>query len=166
MKPILGSHHPAAPQHFSIPPPWWARQGLKMVADANSEHGLVIISNANAASLRISRNDGSGERYTLAWSVAHLDAHSHGSLCLEKAELLRAFGYSDGHDPSEDGFGEGGEMLEERIGLRLSAAMLGRYARRGPYLNIPHPGTGLPGDPNISVYITPEIRTAVVALTG
>lgn len=38
------------------------------------------------------------------------------------------------------------------------------FIRRGPYLNIPCPGTGHDGDPNVSIYVTDEIKAAVEQL--
>lgn len=40
----------------------------------------------------------------------------------------------------------------------------GGFFREGPFLNIPHPGTGKDGDPNISLLITEEIKKAITAL--
>ncbi len=53
----------------------------------------------------------------------------------------------------------GGSWLVGRYGG--NSAVQSKFIRWGNFLNIPCPGTGHDGDPNVSIYVTDEIREAV-----
>lgn len=69
-------------------------------------------------------------------------------------ELASAFGLSDYVDT--------GLKFVGRYGAH--AGKQGTYIRQGRYLNIPCPGTGGDGDPNVSICISDEIASAVKEL--
>lgn len=56
---------------------------------------------------------------------------------------------------------------EEHFAKRYDAdcAIPGMFIRKGNFLNIPGPGTGKDGDPNVSVYLTDEVKDAIRDLT-
>ncbi len=56
------------------------------------------------------------------------------------------------------------EELYREKGYEVDAACAGAYFRVGKYLNIPNPGIAYSGDPNLSVYITQEMKGALQEL--
>ena len=80
---------------------------------------------------------------------------TNGRVRFSKEELEAAFMLSDKT-------GIFGDWIIERYGAH--SAEQGKYIRWMNYLNIPCPGTGHDGDPNISIHITEEIQEAVKKL--
>jgi hypothetical protein len=91
--------------------------------------------------------------YWVYWFLVHSTGQIEGNIKMSRAEVRVAFGLA--------------AQTEDRTFAKkfnADAASPGRFIRRGSYLNLPMPGTGVDGDPNISVYISPEIRLAIQAL--
>lgn len=80
-----------------------------------------------------------------------------GIVTLTKQELYLAF------DSLLGNFGTGGSNPEFTEQHGLTAGIQGKYARKGPYLNIPCMGTGKEGDPNASVLISRKVSDALMA---
>ncbi|MBL7022215.1 hypothetical protein ISR92_02785 [Patescibacteria group bacterium] len=75
-----------------------------------------------------------------------------GQRLFSDQDLKAAFGLSDVS-------GEHGEWIISRFGADVAEQT--KYIRWKEYLNIPCPGTGGDGDPNVSVYLSEEIKWAV-----
>ena len=119
-----------------------------------SSNGNVVKLSANATELVITSNL-PNPGHTVEYVIKHGgSSETHGRVWMGQSDLCTAFCisnvcYADG----------GGQHLLDRFGGDV--AVQGRYIRFGPCLNIPGPGTGHDGDPNISVYVTDEIQEAV-----
>lgn len=80
-----------------------------------------------------------------------------GQVEMDSCQLAAAFGLSDES-------GDFGDWLIERY--RADSAEQRLWIRYGNQLNIPGPGTGHDGDPNISIELDGDIKKAVVAIIG
>ncbi len=142
------------------PPSWFNSHGMKMETQKpgpfNGGQCDLIIGNGVVAFVRISRVD-KRPKYLVDWRVIHsggLDTpYTGGRIEIDRTELVQMFRISDEHTEDTD------QWLIERYGGTV--ATQGKFLRSGKYLNIPCPGTGHDGDPNISVFVTDEIRNAV-----
>jgi len=140
-------------------PVWYHHHGMKMrVKELNKEKQTLIIS-GSAASVSIGRAP-IGFITTAMWSVEWKIIWSPaeftgGRIIFNSDELRAAFGLSDDS-------GEHGDWLIERFGG--DSAEQGKYIRWKKFLNIPCPGTGHDGDPNVSIDIDEEMRNAVKQL--
>ena len=146
-----------APFPSASQPSWLVGHGIKMEVH---EKGLGTLTlKGSVARLEIvSFGPKAGpHEYKVAWNVTHVDGYTSGSVNMNRDDVARAFGIVNG-------MGDGGGALRAPDGKEIHAAAQGLYFRRSRYLNIPHPGTGRQGDPNISVYVTDEIRKAVFEL--
>ena len=146
-------------------PSWWLAKGINMKVDgAVLERGkpmLVNVAVGSAAKVFICQCDSRRGDFDVQYHINHCDgSHSSGSVVMSHADLARAFGLVNGFG---HGFSHGGAALRD-MGYELDAASQGKYVRLGDYLNIPHPGTGLVGDPNVSVQLTAEMKSIVQTL--
>ena len=99
------------------------------------------------------KNEKIEEGWFVDWEVIYsLNEKTTGRIRLLVDELKVAFRLSE----SQRCFGK---WLIDKY--NASSAEQGKYIRRGDFLNIPCPGTGHDGDPNISIEIDDEIREAV-----
>lgn len=146
-------------------PSWWSAKGINMKVDGvvleRGKHPIVNIAIGSAARVFICQCDSRRGDFDVQYHINHCDgSHSSGSIVMSRADLARAFGLINGYGV---GFSHSGAGLLE-MGYELDAASQGKYVRLGNYLNIPHPGTGLVGDPNVSVQIKAEMKSAIQAL--
>jgi hypothetical protein len=133
-----------------IGPIWFHHHGSKMELVAHDENTINIRS--NAASLII-RRPLVGLNWLVEWNIDHdLGVFAKGSIWMTGSELASAFGLSTV-------MGKFGEWLIERFGGTTAAQ--GRFIRYNEFLNIPGPGTGHDGDPNISIILNDDIRGAI-----
>lgn len=145
------------------PPDWYNQHGWKMELQSpdifNGGPCDLVIGNGVVAILRIARV-AKRPKYVIDWRVAHdggIDCpHTGGRIETNPVELARMFRLSDERGDDTD------EWLTQRYGGTVGVQ--GKFLRSGRYLNIPCPGTGHDGDPNISVFVTDEIRDAVGAM--
>jgi hypothetical protein len=94
--------------------------------------------------------------WTLIWEIRHSPKEKvTGTVIFTTEDVRQAFGLTDNRPDEEN-------WLLERFGGQVASQ--GHYIRYGPYLNIPAPGTGHDGDPNISIKIDQKIRRAVARL--
>lgn len=100
-------------------------------------------------------------RFLLDWGVAHAGTmdgpHTGGRIELSAVELDQALGMNDVMD-----FDANAQYLFKRYGATV--AVPAKFLRWGRFLNIPGPGTGHPGDANVSIYVDDEICKATKAL--
>lgn len=132
-------------------PVWWHHHGSKMrVKNFSIEH-YVLFLKGSAASVRFVRQ-GSG-RWSVDWEVIRSQSEkSGGRILMTKEQMQAAFGLSDES-------GNAGNWLIQQYGA--DSADQGSYIRWGKFLNIPCPGTGHDGDPNVSIELDEEMKNAV-----
>ncbi len=156
MQDVLGGHsHPR----------WYHRHGCKLkVASTDLQKGVAVFQ-SSAAEVIISLMTGiPGETrrsWRIEWSILH-NVFGHAKVVgtvslVSDGELKAAFG-----------------ILERPKTEPHSVWLLNRYGgdwalqglgiRQGCHLNIPCPGTGSDGDPNVSICIDDDIKVAIVQL--
>lgn len=144
-----------------MPPQWWHPRGREMT--------VAVLQPLDARKLRLA---GSAQHWTwleigpghlagtrrVSWRVRHTtEDHAAGVVEVLESDLRRAFGLDGSWNSDAD------PLI---FIYRADLAAPGKYIRLGPYLNIPCPGTGRNGDPNISILVTPEIQEAVRLFLG
>ena len=145
-----------APELKVVPivPVWWNDHGSNVIIKEHSKGmGVPLIVGSDATSLGI-HYSGAGHRWFVDWKVCHgPESNVSGRIVLQTDELESAFGIS-----SESGiFGD--DLLQSFGGDSAAPA---KWIRWRDCLNIPCPGTGIDGDPNISINLLDnEIRNAV-----
>lgn len=144
--------------HVGVPE-WFHVRGCKMHIDAKQTSLQEVMIRSTAARLHIIRSETNTKLWTLIWSIGNeSDPQVTGTIDLSREALLDAFGLADEFDPPY------GAWLLKRYGG--DTAMQGGYIRYGNYLNIPCPGTGHDGDPNISIEIDDQMKTAIQTLVN
>jgi len=148
-------------------PAWWHPDGIQMmpgtVEKFMGEFYLTIRS--NTASLTIKSTHKSG-LWQVRWQVIHFlpdKQESSGMRLFDTADLANAFRLVGGPNPPKCKYPE----YYTRYGLRLDgsdSAVPGKYTRADGDLNIPCPGTGCDGDPNISIWVHHAVSKAVMDL--
>lgn len=123
-------------------PTWWHPSGAKLRVEPHSSWPPIsLVLKSDSAGLIIEKAWDWHKAWHFIWVITHsLAEHSDGNIWMTIEQLDEAFGDS-----------------------AFSTAE-GLFIRQGPYLNIPGPGTGKDGDPNISILVTKEIRRAVQRL--
>ena len=76
-----------------------------------------------------------------------------GKIILTGPQLEVAFGISNSYD------NQVGQWLLDLYGGEV--ACQGKFIRHQSFLNIPGPGTGHDGDPNISIFLSEEIKSTI-----
>lgn len=139
-------------------PIWCHLHGSKMrVKKLNLlQHILVIGSSAAKIVIRKALWVHSGAKgWFVDWEVNQYKPYKEGvwgRVHFTDKELAAAFGLSDDS-------GKFGDWLIRRFGA--DSAEQGKYIRWKTFLNIPCPGTGNDGDPNVSIHLDKEIQNAV-----
>lgn len=144
-------------------PIWCHGHGAKMrVKEFNNENSTLVIA-GSAAKVTIRRaqdvepqmkNGG----WFVDWEVIQYrlgDEWVRGRRLFTDEELSGAFGLTDSS-------GKYGQHIINRFGA--DSAEQGLYIRWRNFLNIPCPGTGHDGDPNVSIHLDAEIQNAVLDL--
>ena len=142
------------PRLFLSLPDWCHSHCAKMQQVSLDVNLHVLAIRGSAAFLRISpANLDASEGWFVEWEITHGPwSTSSGRVIMDRNELEAAFGLSEET-------GKDGNWLLERYGG--DSAVQGKFMRSGNYLNIPCPGTGHDGDPNISIELSDNIRDAV-----
>jgi len=122
-------------------PVWWHNHGDKMRVEKLKEDTLSLTITGSAV-----------KNWLVVWKIRHGLAEVEGSVVLKFEKLLAAFGLSEE-------FREYSGWLVEQFGC--DSACQGGFIRWKNFLNIPCPGTGNDGDPNVSIFISREIKDAV-----
>lgn len=131
-------------------PVWWHHHGIKMTVEFADLMGNLLIIKGSAAEVIIIRIK-SG--FQVSWNIKFFaDEWSSGQVIFSHEDIKQAFGLSD--QCGEHGYG----LLNEFGG---TTAHQRRFIRYLNYLNIPGPGNGHDGDPNVSVEVTDQIKSAV-----
>lgn len=91
-----------------------------------------------------------GQAFHVFWETRGRCRHLQGELIMDSEQIQLAFGLCS--SLSQNG---NGKYDRKKMGL---------FIGEGPHLNIPCAGTGEDGDPNISIFLTEEIKNAVKRL--
>ncbi len=138
-------------------PDWWHTHGTKMhlVHDRQNNTEEVIIKN-NTAQLNIKHTGEDGLPWNIQWSIVRfIGENTIGNRIMNTETLLSAFGF-------DNKTSETSAWLIHRFGG--TCAEQGEFIRWRRFLNIPHPGTGHDGDPNISVELDTDIQQSILNL--
>lgn len=140
--------------HIPMPPSWFHHHGLELslggkpIIQVTHENEVVVDSNVAHLQIRPSITKGV---YQVIWHIAFSSNESvQGQICLTHSELKEAFDLSSTNEKSVFA-----ELLNADVGVQ------GHYIREGKWLNMPAPGNGFDGDPNISVFVTDDLQDAV-----
>ncbi|MFH1326424.1 MAG: hypothetical protein ABIH48_03065 [Candidatus Falkowbacteria bacterium] len=135
-------------------PVWFHNHGDK-TRDMDFDRGAkkIIIANVGVASINISPLEG---EWFVAYEITHSTGKTSGFRNMTTKELRSAFGLSDENSK------HGSLHLLKRFGG--TCAEQGKFIRWENCLNIPCPGTGLDGDPNISIELNDNIIATVKEL--
>lgn len=133
-------------------PIWWHHHGIKLSVMTKVKNELILESSAAKLSISFLKKN----HWEVCWEVGQVGGQgSEGTVILSSKELREAFDYGLTPVKAED-------FLFTRYGA--TAGRQGKFIRTDRFLNIPCPGTGNDGDPNISILITTEIKEAVKKL--
>jgi hypothetical protein len=140
-------------------PKWHHHHAHKICVESVSPDGKSLTLTASAAKLTIeqtesySYKDGPLERrWLVSWEVRYSRTEkTNGCGNWGDKDLQQAFGLI----PSE------GKIFGFLRDFICDAAAQGKYIRWEDALNIPCPGTGHDGDPNISILIDDQIQNAI-----
>jgi hypothetical protein len=136
-------------------PKWWHHHGIKMQVKG-VEPGKCLLLSSSAALVRIMAKE-SGY-WMVRWGVRHSHTErTDGQVRFSSDDVHVAFGLAE--MPSEPS-----NFLFEEYDAHV--ARQGKFIRTQDHLNIPCPGTGHDGDPNVSIEITPELTKAIRQLLG
>lgn len=132
-------------------PFWWNKNGQKMKVAEEVPGSLYLIIAGSKAQVLVSQES---PLWYVVWDITHsLQEGVKGRVVLNTDELLMAFGLCrTGHKIA--------------LSLDWEAVVSTRFIRSGNYLNIPGPGTGHDGDPNVSIFLSEKIKDAVVNLVN
>ena len=98
------------------------------------------------------------EIFYIKWEIRHSASLSvEGRVAFTREELKAAFAISEES-------GEWGDELIRRYGA--DSAEAGKFIRWRNFLNIPCPGTGEDGDPNVSLEVNDKMKEAIKELVG
>lgn len=143
-------------------PAWFHHHGFKMrVTSFDATKRLLIITDS-AAKLVVSQAGEPGtDQWFLDWEVVQTPYEkTTGRTRLTSSDLCAAFGVTT---PNVDEH-QAQHFLFSRYGAE-TATQAG-FIRWKEFLNIPCPGTGHDGDPNISIFLDIAMREAVKTLTS
>ena len=158
--------HPTTPQHSAIDtkhapqtkpelkhPAWWNPMGRFIYRPYNGRRGQDIdclTFTTGSAHLKIYKSKRK-DQWKVRWLIFKKGAgHIEGQRIFTTTELEIAFSVPHADDLGKE------FRFKELPGVMVFAAQ-GLFFREGSFLNIPCPGSGWDGDPNISVQIYPEM---------
>jgi len=139
-------------------PTWCHHHGSKMRVEEFDKTFRSLRLAGSAARLTIIPWSGDIQKWLVVWEVIQSSSEKAvGSVVFSSDDLRSAFGLSD----------ESTEFSLWLIDLYGGdSARQGKYIRWKEFLNIPCPGTGHDGDPNVSIHIDGEMANAVRSLLG
>lgn len=142
-------------------PDWWHVHGLKMEVSPKEEDrtNKRLVIKGSAAEVVISRKDdyNNQREWFVDWKVVQSQQEfSSGRTIYRERELSAAF------EIDTNDVGEFPADILDRFGG--DSASQGKYIRYKNFLNIPNPGTGHDGDPNVSIEIDGNMKLGVSRL--
>lgn len=138
-----------------VRPLWCHRHGDKLIVTKVDVRNRCLILATNAVSIRFTpRACSVDEGWFVDWEIRYSQQEQfRGRIILSTRDLLSAFDLQPAEEDDTD------KALARRYDATV--AKQGRYIRTGPYLNIPGPGTGNDGDPNLSIHLCEAIMIAM-----
>lgn len=138
-------------------PDWWHSHGMKLHLNRAETNLEQVTLGSSTTRLIISRNEDSlNLPWNIQWAVLHFYGETAaGNRKVNHETLLTAFGFNNGTP-------QGSEWLINKYGG--TCAEQGAFLRYKQFLNIPCPGTGNDGDPNLSLFLDTNIQQAVLNL--
>ncbi|MCC7004577.1 hypothetical protein IT397_01525 [Candidatus Nomurabacteria bacterium] len=142
-------------------PIWHHHHSSKMQVEKLDKENRCLIISGSAAKVTIRRASlviPGAKGWFVDWEVVQCRPYEEGVRGRSKfddKDLAAAFGLSNDS-------GKFGSWLIEEFGADV--ADQGKFIRWEKFLNIPGPGTGHDGDPNVSVEISDDIKSAVQTL--
>jgi|SRR3989344_2737939 len=136
-------------------PDWWHGHGIKMSLRTLELTPPKLVISGSAADLTIFDHEYK-DLWAVNWEVRQSQAEKVvGRVLMTNNQLLAAFDHSNELDNYS-------EWLIDRYGA--TCASQSNFIRFRRFLNIPGPGTGHDGDPNISIELDEDIKKAVLKL--
>ena len=139
-------------------PIWCHHHGSKMCVEQFDRQNQVLVISGSAAKVIIRKASSvypGAKGWFVDWEVVQCKLYEegvHGRSRFNDEDIKAAFGLSESS-------GKFGEWLIKQFGA--DSAEQGKYIRWKNFLNIPCPGTGHDGDPNVSIHLDEEIQNAV-----
>ncbi len=153
---------------ITMPPEWFNPHGFKMEIGGTPiyqviANNLLLIgskqhqrdSSPTIAQLEIRAATPQGG-FKVAWRITFTVGGEcvQGDVHFSRDELRQAFGLLQPNSLV-------GEVALLNKRFNADRMVPGHFIRKGKFLNVPMPGTGIDGDPNISIFITNEMQAAV-----
>ena len=137
--------------------PIWCHHHCGKMGIEKTESSLLKLAGSAAFLEIVNPTLFSGKRYCkVLWEILFaVEEKVNGQVLFSDAHLRAAFGLSNEMKVSSD-------WLLEKYGGDVAAQ--GCFIRYQQFLNIPGPGTGNDGDPNISIENNEEMKNAIAAL--
>lgn len=137
----------------SSKPAWFHHKGrYAKMRQADRRESMLLIG-SDVAHTIVQPN--SPQEWLITWVITHASGQVKGSYIFDHEQLAAAFGLVE-H------YGEPAWLSH----YDADAGEQGLFIRRGNFLNIPCPGTGHDGDPNISIFVLGVMRDHIRALLG
>ncbi len=155
MKTAVQRRDPAFRWYFPI---WCHHHGNKMRVEQLDEQNRTLVISGSAAKVMIRRASSvypDAKGWFVDWEVVQCKPYEEGvrgRSQFNDGDLQAAFGLSKNS-------GKYGQWLIDQFGADV--ADQGKYIRWRNFLNIPCPGTGHDGDPNVSIHLDEQIQDAV-----
>jgi hypothetical protein len=141
-------------------PSWWHHHGIKMRLSNLSklEEGLLVIETGSCARLKVEKHEHmDGHFWLVHWTIDFSLIESvKGEIAMSDDTLASAFGLLE-IKPEYS-------WMTKRF--MAESCKQGKFIRVENYVNIPGPGTGHDGDPNISIFLDQEMKDAVEKMIG
>lgn len=139
------------PEMAELGPTWWISHGTKMRINKTKGTLNSVVIEGSAAEVIITRAPGKG--WFVDYKIKHGEyCQSDGRVWMNDSELAAAFGLKDDVERLSD-------WMIERFGGTVAKQR--KFLRYKEFLNIPAPGSGYQGDPNVSLKLYPETISAV-----
>jgi len=138
-------------------PTWFHHHGTKISYIGFDNQGSperIMLLESSAVEIRIHRRGRSENAYIVEYRITQSpDSFNYCHICMSKKNLEEAFGLSNTCPEF------GGQWLADEYGADV--AQQGQYIRYGKFLNIPGPGTGNDGDPNVSILVDEKMQKVI-----
>ena len=155
MKTAVQRRDPEIRWYFPI---WCHHHGSKMRVEQLDQQNHILVISGSAAKVTIRKASSvypDAKGWFVDWKVVQYKPYDEGACGRSQfndEDISAAFGLSESS-------GKFGEWLIKQFGA--DSAEQGKYIRWKNFLNIPCPGTGHDGDPNVSIHLDEEIQNAV-----
>ena len=137
-------------------PEWWNQHGHKAQVTHSYKEIKTLTISSTAMSVDINQHPKKKGLWRVRWRIDYsMSEMTRGEVYFSSEELESAFGLSEKS-------GESGNWLIERFGGDVAGQ--GKFIRWKDFLNLPCPGTGHDGDPNVSIFLDDKMKECVRGL--